>query len=363
MSPEAGPIKPSGRLPALDGIRGVAILMVIFYHLLRYNNNPIGVISHHLWLGVDLFFVLSGFLITGILYDTRGQEHYFRNFYARRVLRIFPIYYGFLGGLLIFSPIFLKTDVKQFRVYLHYQEWWWLYAANLLQAFKGWICFAVDPFWSLAIEEHFYLIWPLIIAFAPRRFLARICIGVILFSLCLRIVAAFVSGNTFFTQLFTLCRFDGLALGGWIAIRLRERRPVYAIPMVIVGFALLVVSSSSYWFFGQHSFFGRTFLYSINAIAFAGMLALNVNKPWPMMTSRFLRFFGKYSYCLYVVHCLFIDLCRYWFYSHLLRLIVAPVASIATAWLSWHLVESPILRLKRYFPERKSEQKPADLPA
>src|SRR5580700_6952106 len=169
QAPPAPKLPAATRLPALDGIRGVAILLVLFYHLFRYDNSLLGRLSHHGWLGVELFFVLSGFLITGILYDSRGEVHYFRNFYGRRVLRIFPLYYGFLAVAALLAPLLIKAQLQGIHTYIHYQVWWWLYAANILESIKGWICAAFDPFWSLAIEEHFYLIWPLLIALAPKR--------------------------------------------------------------------------------------------------------------------------------------------------------------------------------------------------
>ena len=141
-APELIPKKapPASRLPALDGIRGLAILLVLFYHLLRYDNSFLGRVSHHGWLGVELFFVLSGFLITSILYDSRGGQHYFRNFYARRILRIFPVYYGFLALALILAPLLIKARIDGYPRFLHYQLWWWFYGANLLESVKGWIC-------------------------------------------------------------------------------------------------------------------------------------------------------------------------------------------------------------------------------
>ena len=150
--------------------------------LRRADRRRDGVPLYHLsksgWIGVDLFFVLSGFLITGILCDTREAPGYFRYFYARRVLRIFPLYYGFLlvwTMLLAWFPVFTTGPAAR----LAGQQWWyWLYLANLH------IGFASGPtpgeptvFWSLAVEEQFYLLWPLVVAHLSRARLQAACLG------------------------------------------------------------------------------------------------------------------------------------------------------------------------------------------
>ena len=133
-----------GHLPALDGMRGVAILLVLICHSVLYGGIDARTFFDHAfvrlalsgWVGVDLFFVLSGFLITGILCDTQGGAHYFRNFYARRVLRIFPLYYGFLALLFLGIPVLVEAGLP-FRVPSQEGIWYWTYLVNVRIAFAG----------------------------------------------------------------------------------------------------------------------------------------------------------------------------------------------------------------------------------
>jgi len=164
----------------LDGLRGVAILLVLFLHFIIGQGVPapsvlvdwwfIGIVRAG-WMGVDLFFVLSGFLITGILLDTKGSRHYFRQFYTRRVLRIFPLYYGSLVLFLILLPTLFPDD--QVLHDLHADAvWFWTYLYNVKVAAAGFTpSSALGHFWSLAVEEQFYLIWPIVVLCLGRRHL------------------------------------------------------------------------------------------------------------------------------------------------------------------------------------------------
>ena len=149
--------------PALDGLRGVAILLVVFYHFFDFTNY-----FFWGWLGVDLFFVLSGFLITNILLRTLYQPDFLRNFYVRRILRIFPLYYFALILILVVLPFFQSLHLD-LSYYQENQAWFWIYLQNWLFVFKplhG--SKLLLHFWSLAVEEQFYLIWPIIILLVRR---------------------------------------------------------------------------------------------------------------------------------------------------------------------------------------------------
>ncbi len=158
------------RVPAFDGLRGIAVLAVIFCHLSDYypEQNAVKVFLHAGWCGVDLFFVLSGFLITGILLDTRAAQNYFRAFYARRVLRIFPVYYATLLSVLTIAHFFPKLNsvlpIAHDRIfYFFYLNNWW----PLLK--DSWHANIIGHFWSLAVEEQFYLVWPFLVWFLSRK--------------------------------------------------------------------------------------------------------------------------------------------------------------------------------------------------
>src|SRR5262245_16358318 len=145
--------------PGLDGLRGIAILLVILYH----NFGFIPFLNYG-WLGVDLFFVLSGFLITEILLKTRTTTNYFKNFYTRRVLRIFPLYYLCLILVIVIFPL-IKNFPYDLSFYRENQVWFWFYLQNWMLIFKQWNDSAIllNHFWSLAVEEQFYIVWPLLV--------------------------------------------------------------------------------------------------------------------------------------------------------------------------------------------------------
>jgi peptidoglycan/LPS O-acetylase OafA/YrhL len=210
------------RIPPLDGVRGLAILMVMLTHydaFLDRRSFPQHIllsVFDYGWAGVDLFFVLSGFLITGILLRSREASNYFRVFYARRILRIFPLYYFsllVLFGLLL--PAFhsqgqiLPTFPEKLRYLLYIQNWF------IAVQWSG-------QYWSLAVEEQFYLVWPLIVYLFGRKRTLQIAIGASLFSLVLRFVlfGAGVNPILILTNVFT--RLDSLMIGAACACLAQE---------------------------------------------------------------------------------------------------------------------------------------------
>jgi len=371
-----------GHMPVLDGIRGIAILAVLLFHFITPENRDGLVNSTVVWvfsygaLGVDLFFVLSGFLITGILYDARSDEHYFRNFYMRRLLRIFPLYYGVLIVIFLVLPLVPALRGSELSGLRAYQAWAWLYAVNIYLAIHdGWVLSYIEHFWSLAVEEQFYLIWPLavwLLASKPRVFLTFSFL-VAAASFIGRIVASAAGAGPIVLEVLTPFQLDALAVGGFFAVYLRQpggeagaRRLV--VPLALAGLALLVVQLG-----GRHltasgnaleSLRGGAFHLLLAALMLKGLLG-PVSSGWTRcLLSRPLAFLGKYSYGLYVYHHFF----SYYFSGHRTDLMLAArlgcsnmtalvlqagagiAASVVIAWLSYEFYEKHFLQLKRYWP-------------
>jgi peptidoglycan/LPS O-acetylase OafA/YrhL len=363
------------RIPALDGVRGLAILLVLSYHLassltiLRVES-PVLAGFQFGWCGVDVFFALSGFLITGILLDTRSSRHYFKSFYARRILRIFPLYYGALAIVMLLRALFAGAGVWGDHSALWAPAsllWPTLFLQNAAIAIKGADATGIlAHYWSLAVEEHFYLVWPLLVWLAPRRWLT---------GFALLAVAASISGRFLVLHRgipidpvfgITPLRMDGLAIGALAAILLRAygarslTRPIAGVlalaSMLLV--ALFVLHPGAYqsdpiiWLFG----------YPLVATWTAATLLLCCAGGWlaRLFSMRVLRWFGKYSFGLYVWHPIVGMLLLH------SRLSVIPTDAsplvtvtitagvftlyLAVAWASFHLWEKRFLDLKRYVP-------------
>lgn len=367
-------------MPALDGVRGLAILAVLVFHFVA-PANPQGTVDDVItWLfsygalGVDLFFVLSGFLITGILYDSRTDPAYFRNFYMRRVLRIFPLYYGVLAILFFVLPAIPALHGTEIAALRNDQAWAWLYGVNIFMAIHGsWGLSYIEHFWSLAVEEQFYLVWPLVVwllAAKPRVFLT-FSLAVAAASFAGRIVASLLGASAISITVLTPFQLDALALGGFFAVYLRQPGGAAGVrhcifPMTIAGVGLLILQFAVRHFSG----YGNAVL-ALRSGAFhillAALLLEALGAPPSSGWSRFFRsrpmaLLGKYSYGIYVYHHF---LSRY-FTKHDTQLALASVigsrlgalviqaligmaVSMAVAWLSYEYFEKFFLQLKRFW--------------
>jgi peptidoglycan/LPS O-acetylase OafA/YrhL len=366
-------------IPQLDGLRGVAILLVLSTHVFALHLAPtagidgvVRQVTHVGWTGVDLFFVLSGFLITGGLIDTKGRPRYWTGYLARRCLRIFPLYYGALAFVFLLLPRLVDWPDPGYAVLRANQAWYWAYAVNLLQAIHGTAATPLNTahFWSLSIEEQFYLFWPLVVWAVPARRLPVLAAGMIGFGVLFRIFVCGTPGlGPIAAYVLTPGRLDGLMIGAGLAAALRHgglerlRAPAIATGLVsaTVLAAMMAVRGTDYedpviaiaGFPLVAAFFG-----SLLTLALTSRGTLRA-----LLSSPRLRAWGKYSYGIYLLHYPLIgvldDKLGVRFErmtlggSHLPGVIALSVValplSFGVAWLSYHLYEKRFLALKRYF--------------
>jgi peptidoglycan/LPS O-acetylase OafA/YrhL len=370
---------PLGRVAGLDGLRGIAILLVMLFHqTLTVGSTGVDrfVAFWTLggWIGVDLFFVLSGFLITGILYDAKRSTGYFRNFYARRVLRIAPLYYGVVAFSLLILPHlpYWKPDAL---ARIDGDEWWyWLYLSNISiamhDAFRHGI---LDVSWSLAIEEQFYLTWPLIVLITDRRRLISLCYFLIALAFVWRTSLVVAGVSPVAVSVLTPGHFDSLAVGGLIA--LVARSPAGLAPLrrwaTWVGMAAAAsITVLAAWSGGFDSSAVpiESIGYTVLALGFGSLLVIILTSSHTHIINRLLNkgpliALGKYSYALYLFHLPIRAVIRDKVYGpeqfltimgsslpgQLIFYVMATFAAFVAAWISWHLFENRFLNLKRYF--------------
>jgi peptidoglycan/LPS O-acetylase OafA/YrhL len=366
----------------LDGVRAIAVTLVFSVHSIGYRTGYVG------WTGVPIFFVLSGFLITGILYDNRNEPHRFRNFYVRRTLRIFPLFY--FAWLLVLIAGFIS------RAQWHpIQILWPLYLGNYVRFIAGVESFdrfytllppriplEIGHFWSLAVEEQFYLLWPLVVFYTrERQRLIRICIATVLLVPVLRLLLwATASQNLLSLELLyriTPTQCDAFLLGGLMALWMRGKEKDgllrHANQIFVVSLAALAAAYLANYGFHRHylsatSFWMSTYGFSLVNMCGAGLilcslrsrsLVYHITTWWP------LRIVGRYSYGIYVFHVLLLPFLEAYVWPanrawsprrYLIHGAFAVTAYflivIAVSAISYHLLELPFLSLKDRFTTR-----------
>ncbi len=371
-------------VPALDGVRGLAIVLVMFRHMSLL---PMGTaaqspwpdrIVHALasvgWVGVDLFFVLSGFLITGILLDAKGAAGAFPRFWKRRALRIFPLYYAACAFFFFVLPhigYFARDPAT--ATLTHNQAWYWLYGVNVLEALKGGAATPLNTshFWSLSVEEQFYIVWPLVVLTVSRKTLWRVVIWMSVAALVCRVaLVVYTAGGWASAYVLSIARMDILAAGAIVALAVRTpgameraRRRAPWVGVLSLCMLVLLVRAHPAGFDNRNPYIamvGYSLLAVIGAVLLVLVLSASDGGGWKQpFEGRTLRMFGKYSYCLYVVHyplMMVLDLLVPKFH-------IAPVhnsslaewtvygmllftASLAVAWVSWRVLEAPMLAFK-----------------
>ncbi|HUR20469.1 MAG TPA: acyltransferase [Vicinamibacterales bacterium] len=344
----------------LDGLRAIAVSAVLFHHYsINYLSHAYGDAAG---AGVKLFFVLSGFLITGILLVARDQvergalnsRDALRRFYVRRVLRIFPVYYGVVVVALIFQ-IGPARDLV-----------WWLltYTLNLKMGAQGWYESTFAHFWSLNVEEQFYLFWPWVILFMPRRWLTRATIGMILVSPLGKLVyvlSDYSWGTNLETYISTWASLDSLGIGALIAV-LRHRGAGITAPRSVAATATAIIAAGPWLAVVFRHGVAEVILASTAQAAVFGWVILRAADGFKGPVGALLRsppmvFVGRISYGIYVYHLFVPRTLVYFLYETAARrysygwrgAVAATVGTLALASLSWFLMEKPINRLKDRF--------------
>lgn len=391
------------KLQSLDGLRAVAILLVFFHHMqdhILVLNLPTFLLRMYVgqgWMGVDLFFVLSGFLITGILLDTREASNYFTGFYARRILRIFPLYYLVLtvviiAGVRINSPALTATlplPEDRWLYYCYLTNWLGLWKAHWGPDYANYLA----HFWSLAVEEQFYLVWPLIVWLVRPRSIPWIAGSVAALAAIIRLAWVAHSGAQMAIALATVSRLDALFIGAFCAFVFRDHERMLEIRKWLPWIATLGVGSyllafSAVLLFPQRAavlLFGPAPVvhrlddvvllltecggYTMLALGFGALVLLaahtEAESTWmqKFLKSRWLAPIGLYSYGIYVFHVPINGVASIFLYPRIFRgsgangdvvmectyiVVLAAVTFIVSA-VSYEFFERRILRFKRYF--------------
>jgi peptidoglycan/LPS O-acetylase OafA/YrhL len=349
-----------GHIPELDGLRACGLAVVLTAHF--WPQHKWLAISNALsmgWIAMDSFFVLSGFLIAGILLDSRHRPDYYRTYYVRRTLRIFPVYYSTIGVLILGMALWHGgAAYREFTRELASPLWFFAYCGNFLFAFAGrWAPVeAFSPLWSLQIEEQFYLLFPFLIRRLKLETLARILLGVVFFSPVARLVLYWWDPHNPYLQYVLLpCRAEGLALGALIAVRFRmgpweiDKRRLTRLAFPLLAFALGAAALGG---FTWRSPFNRTLGYFVSSVACGGLLLWLVrfrrSRATGWLRSAPFQYVGKISYGAYVLHVPVHQAVRAVFHTpdNLLMVPVYVALSIGAAAVSWQLLEGPLLNMK-----------------
>lgn len=358
------------KMPELDSVRGVAILTVLFYHgfatrqdVTAFSGFPrffVRLVSPG-WVGVNLFFALSGFLITGILLDSKHCQQYYRRFYMRRALRILPAYYG----LLVLLACLGRTGMQGEDVSWAFLGLSAAYLANVTTLFGVPIQFGV--LWSLAVEEHFYLVWPLIVRNVSRRGIGVVAAAIALAATLARIITWKLGGE--YLAHYTWLVADGLALGSLLAVLMRgplgTRKGLKFILFAAVLLSVLLIVPD---LLNRRPLVGGSLhITALNLLCTAivgGTLLLGTGSCRSLARQPILQFFGEISYGLYLLHMLafnIFDSLQYRFCPNIpsfknhfgvttVRFLICASLAIGSASLSRRYFESFFLRQKDRLP-------------
>jgi peptidoglycan/LPS O-acetylase OafA/YrhL len=345
----------------LDGLRTIAVLMVIVSHFFSIDSFP----DYFKWLhratqfgssGVSLFFVLSGFVITRILLQSVQNEHYFKSFYMRRVLRIFPLYYF---ALFCYYVIPYIAPLLKLHIGVQYPigqnvVYFVAYLQNIAITFN-WNSAGPIHFWSLAVEEHFYLVWPAIVFFIYPSSSKRLIYLIFILIATAFILRFFMLKHGYNIDYFTPVRIDQLLLGSFLAIL--ERKGLltrsfskYYIVTLSIGIVFFIFCIF------QNAFYVDLYKHNALGLIYFGLIALTIVYAEKSLLSSFLnlsfmQYIGKISYGMYVWHPLVLVTINklYPTPSVLLNFVLVLTLTTAVSALSFKFLETPFLKLKKYF--------------
>lgn len=379
------------RFSELDGMRGLASLMVISYHIFKrgeyFTNNSvlhfITNLSLYNWYALDTFFVLSGFLITSILLRTKGEPNFFRNFYVRRSLRVFPLYYFALIVIISILPLvepeYLPELPRMLPLLLFYQQNLIYFVGDI----KNTIYLGVT--WSLAVEEQFYLVWPLVVNAMRKETLAKFSFGIIGLSILLRILGALFWPDpeqmTVFFFYNTFTRMEEIAFGVLLAIAFTDPEWIrklskIAMPVFLVTYVSLLVFEVVTNPGIPHPAYGNVPLtlvgYTMASTFAAALIVALITRDENSFIRRLFRnkalvFFGNHSYSMYLFHLpvglILLDYLwgtglRGW-YMFVLYVGLVFAITIVISQITWFLLEKPMLGLKKYFEYKRPARQEA----
>jgi peptidoglycan/LPS O-acetylase OafA/YrhL len=348
------------KITQLDAVRGLAVLLVLLHNTNLYRPWHLGFISDNGWMGVDLFFALSGFLITGILLDTKQSVGYLKNFYARRCLRIWPLYFSALLFMFVIVPVLRPSEAA--AIFSSRSSPWWAYPVflqNFLVSIPTMATGLLGVTWSLAVEEQFYLCWPLVVRFCTESELRKVTLAVICLSPALRLYLSQHGVNIYSN---TFCRLDGLMAGALLALVVRSAS---FSPSKFISLAWIVFLVSAPLALVIEAFDARWIGFSVIVAASISFiyLALFSTQRWlrAILTNPLLVYTGTISYGIYLLEKIPLDAAKTFHLDRhpLLALPITTAATYAIAALSWKFLEQPFLRLKRYFEVKTVHTAPA----
>lgn len=389
--PKVRVAKAGAHYPALDGVRGLAILAVFLAHYYTMIE-PKSQFYWGGWLGVDVFFVLSGFLITGILFDALGRSSFFRTFYTRRALRIFPLYYAPWVVFLLLTPwlhpLWTRFDIARIFYYGNLMDFVSFRHPGIPEGgfmfylpgghYTG---FNTGILWSLCLEEQFYLIWPLLIFLLRDRVrIMYLCIAGIVASpminLGLLLWARRAHTTTAFLYDATYCHYSPMLFGALLALWLRGRQPalpvarrLYLTLMIVPSLILVLAIALAPEQMFSGDYLAPLFGYSCSALAACGLLlaALQTNRFSRVLSARWLTAIGTVSYGLYIIHGYLMGAISHHapaFIRHHVGWMLPVLAFglvYALAQLSYRYLELPFLRLKRTLAPNEPPALPSNL--